>query len=419
MVIIVGVLGPRGRLVPQRRRVAGAPRATRSCIRRAPARSVGDAIRARDNVPVLSWLALSRPVPGLRGADLGALPAGRGGHRQLLFVALAFRFDVLGARALAALSALSCSSARSGSRSPSSISTPIGCPTRSCCRPTRWRSRSSERQRSAQSATGGARSGARRGRSPVRVLLHPRGRRAAGDGLRRRQARRRARAVPRLARLGHAGRRGLRRLRARRRLLHRPAAAAAGWPWIGHPVRAMDARGRRYRNLLRRTARRSLSGLDRPEHMGETDGQDDCRGGHRQRIAARCRSRGRQGCAPHRSALSRAAPAGRCGAERRGRRGQHRRRRLQAAVVGRRVQEQEGRARRRQPQGARARADGAEARQAGDPRSPAVPGAGHAPRARRRCHPRFLPGVGRALPKAARRSAACWLRPSRSPSCRT
>ena len=44
----------------------------------------GTPVKPYDNVPILSWLLLRGPLPQLRDADLGALPAGRGAHGRPL-----------------------------------------------------------------------------------------------------------------------------------------------------------------------------------------------------------------------------------------------------------------------------------------------------------------------------------------------
>ena len=41
-------------------------------------------LRAIDNIPVVSWLVLRGPLPPLRSAGLGALPARRADHRRAL-----------------------------------------------------------------------------------------------------------------------------------------------------------------------------------------------------------------------------------------------------------------------------------------------------------------------------------------------
>ena len=198
-------------------------------------------------------------------------------------------------------------------------------------------------------------------------------------------------------------------------------AAAAGRPQERHPVRAVDARGRLDRHLLRR--RRSGAATwrssDWPEQAHGTErrnghGNERRRNRHRQRDAARGRGR----LTPTRPrptlrAPPRGAAARRRGQPRRGARAEHRRRGAEAALDAGRLQEQERRARHGQPAGARPRPERSEDVAGAHPRDAAVPGAGHAPRAGRRRPPRLLPGLRVGRRERARWSTACSSPPSR------
>ena len=156
----------------------------------------GTEITARDNIPVLSWLHPARPLPHVRRADLGALPARGAAHRCAVR-----RGDLV--RPARRGSCRRTSTWRpSASRCRPSTSTPSGCPTRSCCRPTPWPSCCSccPRRSTAGGTTTCARvlAGVALFAFYFLLCVHlPR-----GHGLRRREALRRARDLPGLGLLG-------------------------------------------------------------------------------------------------------------------------------------------------------------------------------------------------------------------------
>ena len=215
---------PADRLVPQRRRLARAARR----VGRAPAERV-PAVRARDpgagQRARAVVAAAARPVPRLRRTDLGPVPAGRAGHRRPVRARRPwFAGPTWVLPALLYLAAISVALALidiDTKRLPDAIvlpSYPVALVAAGARELEPRRRRRTGRRCCARSSA--ARCCSPSTSSTVARL-------PGGDGVRRRQARRRARPLPRLVRVGRARRRLVRRLPARRALLRRAARCSA------------------------------------------------------------------------------------------------------------------------------------------------------------------------------------------------
>ena len=244
---------PPDRLVPQRRRLPRPRGHVDRVARRAPARAATRRSGPYDNVPVLSWLAPPRPVPQLPRPPISArypiVELATGGFfadRRGRLWPLDRRAD----RGRTARRGAARRSSRSSTwrrvsvalahhrrRAPPAARRDRAAVVRrsaSCC--------SARRPRSDGRLGGAAPRRASAWRALLVFYLALAVRLARGHGPRRRQARRRPRPLPRLARLGRARRRGLRRLPARRPLLDRPARHPSCRAQERHPLRPLDAR---------------------------------------------------------------------------------------------------------------------------------------------------------------------------------
>ena len=209
-------------------------------------------IAPRDNIPVVSWLLLARPVPALRRADLV-----RGIRSSSCSPACCSPRSVRGSptrgRCPAYLVLTAALDRDLGDR-PRALHPPE--PHRVPARASRASSCSRSRRRwSTTGARSAGRCSAARGR--VRVLLRPARRLAARHGLRRRAAVVRARSVPRLARLGARCSAGLFAGFLYGAVVGVVVIAVGGrGPQAAHPVRAVP--GGRHDDLraLRRPDRR-------------------------------------------------------------------------------------------------------------------------------------------------------------------